>query len=260
MVRIIPRKTKVKLEFVKGVTGLDLVIGVILAAILIILIASDFDGHIWFAIVWAIFGVAMFFKLADSERFYITVAHLIRYSMQKKKYEKNPKKGKANIKDIIPFESIYRERYISFGGYYAEVLEIKPILFGLLNEYSQNNVIDVGFGNALRRLEENQVCELVKINKAMVLDNYSYNENKKYDRLLDQLYEKQMTQEEVDARAPIFEERVAFFEDRNRTNKIYKDYFYLVVMEKILSRLKTQLMVWLHRLLQVLHQFKQTDL
>ena len=238
MVRIIPRRTKVKLEFMKGVTGIDLLIGVVAAVVLILLAASNFDGHVWIAMVWAIFSISLFFKIADSDRFYVTIIHLARFSMQKKKYEKNPKKGKGNIKDIIPFDSIYQDRCISFGNYFAEVLEVKPILFDLLNEYSQNNVIDIGFGNAIRRLDDNQVCELVKINKAMVLDSYTYNENKKYDRLLDQMYEGQMSQGEVDARAPILEERVAFIEDKNRTNKIYKDYFYLVVLGKDIEALE----------------------
>ena len=238
MVRIVPRRTKVKLEFVKGFTGIDLVLAIVVAAILIVLAASNFPGHVWIAMAWAILGLSLFFKIADSDRFYVTIGHLARFSMQKKKYEKGSKDGKGNIKDIIPFESIYQDRCISYGNYYAEVIEVKPILFDLLNEYSQNNVIDIGFGNALRRLDDSQVCELVKINKAMVLDNYSYAENKKYDRLLDQLYEKQMSQEEIDARAPIFEERVSFIEDKNRANKIYKDYFYLVVMGKDLEALE----------------------
>ncbi len=184
MVRIIPRRTKVKLEFVKGFTGIDLVIALVVAAVLIVLAASNFPGHIWIAMVWAIFGLSMFFKIADSDRFYVTIMHLARFSLQKKKYEKAPKSGKANIKDIIPFESLYEDRFISYGSYYGAVLEVKPILFGLLNEYSQNNVIDVGFGNALRRLEDGQVCELIKLNKAMVLDNYAFLEDKKYERLL----------------------------------------------------------------------------
>ena len=232
MVRIIPRRTKVKLEFARGFTAIDLILAVIVATILIVLVASDFSGHIWVAIVWAIFGISLFFKISDSDRLYITYVHIIRYSMQKKVYEKLPKNNKPNIKSIVPFESIYQDRFISFGDYYAQVLEVKPILFGLLNEYNQNNVIDVGFGNALRRLEESQVCEIIKINKAMVLDNYAYNENKKFDRLLEQVYDKQMTQQELDAREPIFQERLAFIESRNRKEKIYKDYFYIVVLGK----------------------------
>ena len=241
MVRVVPRRTKVKLEFVKGFTGIDLLIALVVAVVLIVLAASNFPGHIWIAMAWAIIGLSLFFKIADSDRFYVTLAHLARFSMQKKKYQKAPKSGKGNIKDIIPYEKFYEEKLIDYNGYYAGVLEVKPILFDLLNETSQNNVIDIGFGNALRRLDDNQVCEIVKLNKAMVLDNYSYIENKKYDRLLDQLYEKQMSQEEIDARAPIFEERVNFIENKNRTDKIYKDYFYLVVLGKDIEALENTL-------------------
>ena len=145
MVRIVPRKTKVKLEFMKGVTGIDLILALVLSAVLGVLIAANFPGHIWFAVAWGVFGVSLFFKVADSDRFYVTIMHLVRFSMQKKKYEKKPVKGKPNIKDIIPFEGIYQDRCIDYGGYYAEVLEVKPILFELLNEYSQNNVIDIGY-------------------------------------------------------------------------------------------------------------------
>ena len=126
MVRIIPRRTKVKLEFMKGVTGIDLLIGVIAVVVLILLAASNFEGHIWIALVWAIFSISLFFKIADSDRFYVTIMHLARFSMQKKKYEKNPKKGKGNIKDIIPFDSISKPAkyfmlpyllWVTFAGY-----------------------------------------------------------------------------------------------------------------------------------------------
>lgn len=240
MVRVIPRRTKVKLEFVKGVTGLDLVIGVVEAAILGVLIGANFPGHYWIAIAWGIFAISMFFKVSDSERFYVTISYLARFSMQKKKYQKEPAKGKPNMQNIIPFEGIHQDRFISYGDYYGAVLEVKPILFGLLNDFNQDNVIE-SFANALRRLDGGQTCEIVKINKAMVLDNFTYNENKKYDRLLDMMYEGQMSQGEVDSRAPIFEERVSFLEDKNRKNKIYKDFFYLCVFDKDIEALENSI-------------------
>ncbi len=237
MVRIIPRRTKVRLEFIRGITGIDLIIAIVACAVLGVLIGSNFTGSIWVALVWGVFAVSLFFKISDGERMYVTISYLVRFSMQKKKYTKAPEKGKANIHEIIPFEGIHKDRFISFGGYYAQVLEIKPILFGLLNEFNQDNVINA-FANAIRRLDSTQTCEIIKINKALVLDNFTYNENKKYDNLMDMMYEGQMSQGEVDARAPIFEERVAFLEDKNRKNKIYKDYFYLVVFDKDIESLE----------------------
>ena len=113
MVRIIPRRTKVKLEFIRGFTAIDLILAVIAAVVLIVLIISNFEGHIWVAIVWAIFGVSLFFKISDSDRLYITYVHIIRYTMQKKTYQKYPKNNKPNVKAIFPFEGIYQDRFLS---------------------------------------------------------------------------------------------------------------------------------------------------
>ena len=116
MVRIIPRRTKVKLEFMKGVTGIDLLIGVVAAVVLILLAASNFDGHVWIAMVWAIFSISLFFKIADSDRFYVTIIHLARFSMQKKKYEKK-------YKGVLPTQQIeqrFAERVEHYKRFQAD--------------------------------------------------------------------------------------------------------------------------------------------
>ncbi len=231
MVRIIPRRTKVKSEFVKGVTGLDLVLGLIFAAIAIILFLANFELHIWIAIAWCIIAVSMYFKLADDVRFYNTLVFLLRYSAQKKKFSKNDNKKKSNIKEMIAYEGIYQDRYINFGPYYGQVIEVQPMFFTLLTEYYQDNVIE-SFANALRRLSMDQTCSIVKISKPMILDRYIHNENAKYEVLYDMQYDGQITQEEIDARSPIFEERVSLYEFMNRQSKIFKDHFYIVVYDK----------------------------
>lgn len=232
MVRVIPRKTKVKSEFIRGVTGLDLVLGLIFIAIAIVLFLANFEFHVWIAIAWLIIAVSMFFKLADDDRFYTTLVFLTRYMVQKKKFSKGDGgKKKSNIHEMIAYEGIYQDRYINFGLYFAEVIEIQPMFFTLLTEYYQDNVIE-SFANALRRLTADQTCEIVKISKPMILDKYIYNENHKYDVLYDMQYDGQISQVEIDTRAPIFEERVSLYEMMNRQTKIFKDHFYLVVYDK----------------------------
>ena len=232
MVRVIPRKTKVKSEFVRGVTGLDILLGLIFAAIAIILFLANFELHIWIGIAWCIIAISMFFKLADDDRFYTTLVFLLRYSVQKKKFIKNgDDKKKSNIKEIIAYEGIYQDKFINFGPYYAQVIEIQPMFFTLLTEYYQDNVIE-SFANALRRLNADQTCSIVKISKPMILDRYIHNENSKYDVLYDLQYDGQISQVEIDARAPIFEERVSLYEFMNRQAKIFKDHFSLVVYDK----------------------------
>lgn len=232
MVRIIPRKTKVKSEFVRGVTGLDILIGVVALAIAIILFMANFELHIWIAIAWCIIAVSLFLKFADDTRFYNTLVFLLRYSVQKKKFSKGDgEKKKSDINEMIAYEGIYQDRFVNFGPYYAQVIEIQPMFFTLLTEYYQDNVIE-GFANALRRLNMNQTCSIIKISKPMILDRYIYNENHKYDVLYDMQYDGQISQAEIDARAPIFEERVSLYEFMNRQNKVFKDHFYLVVYDK----------------------------
>lgn len=231
MVRIIPRKTKVKFEFFRGVTGLDILLGAIFLAIAIILFTSNFPMAIWVGIAWVIIAVSLFFKFADDVRFYTTIIYLLKFSAQKKKFVKGSENKKGDIKEMLPYEGIVQDRYIDFGIYYGMVIEVQPMFFTLLTENFQDNVIE-SFANALRRLNNNQTCSIVKIRKPMVLDHYIYNENKKYDTLYDMQYDGQITEKEIDARAPIFEERVSFFEYINRQAKIYKDYFYLVIYDK----------------------------
>ncbi len=231
MVRIIPRKTKVKFEFFRGVTGLDILLGAIFLAIAIILFTSNFPMAIWVGIAWVIIAVSLFFKFADDVRFYTTIIYLLKFAAQKKKFVKGSENKKGDIKEMLPYEGIVQDRYIDFGIYYGMVIEVQPMFFTLLTENFQDNVIE-SFANALRRLNNNQTCSIVKIRKPMVLDHYIYNENKKYDTLYDMQYDGQITEKEIDARAPIFEERVSFFEYINRQAKIYKDYFYLVIYDK----------------------------
>ena len=238
MVRIIPRKTKVKFEFFRGVTGLDILLGFIFAAIAAILFAANFSFHIWIGVAWLIIAVSLFFKLADDDRFYVTLIYLLKYSVQKKKFIKGTDNKKGDISEILPYESIIQDRFINYGSYYGMVVEIQPMFFTLLTENFQDNVIE-SFANAIRRLNNDQTCSIVKVRKPMVLDRYIYNENKKYDTLYDLQYDGQITEQEIDTRSPIFEERVSFYEMLNRQQKVYKDYFYLVVFDKDRELLET---------------------
>ena len=69
MQRLIPRKTKVKLEFMRGITILDILLAAIGVAVAIILFLSNFSHHIIVAFVFAIIWVSLFFKVSEDERF-----------------------------------------------------------------------------------------------------------------------------------------------------------------------------------------------
>lgn len=229
--RLIPRKIKVKTEFFKNVTLSDIIFAFIGIGVAIALFTANFAYHIWVAIGWLVLVVSMFLPVADGIRFYYTLGYLFRFFAQKKKYTKDAKKEKADIKQIIPFVGFTQDRFIDFKEYFAEVIEVSPIEFGLLNEFKQNMLIET-FANAIRRLTNQQSASIVKISKAMILDNFIYLEDKKYDALMDLQYEGEMTPQEIESRAGIFEGRVSRVESFNRQDKVYKDFFYIVVYDK----------------------------
>ena len=236
--RIIPRKIKIKTEFFKGVTLSDIICAFIGIGVAVALFTANFDYHVWIGIGWLIFAVAMFLPVADGIRFYYTLGYLFRFFAQKKKYSRGAKKQTAEVKTIIPFTGFTQDRFIDYGDYYAQVIEISPVEFGLLNEFKQNMLIET-FANAIRRLSDTQSANIVKLSKALILDNYVYVEDKKYDELMDLQYEGEMTSKEVEARAGIFEDRVSRVEALNRQEKVYKDYFYFVVYDKDKEILET---------------------
>ncbi|MDD4110365.1 MAG: ATP-binding protein [Clostridia bacterium] len=229
--RLIPRRIKVKTEFFKNITLSDIIFAFIGIGVAIALFTANFEYHIWVAIGWVIIVGSMFLPVADGIRFYFTLGYLFRFFAQKKKFTKESTNEKADIKQIIPFVGFTKDRFIDFKDYFAEVIEVSPIEFGLLNEFKQNMLIDT-FGNALRRLNEQQSATIVKLSKAMILDNFIYLEDKKYDTLMDLQYEGEMTPQEIEARSGIFEGRVSRVESLNRQEKVYKDYFYIVVYDK----------------------------
>ena len=65
--KIIPRKTKVRTEFVRGITLMDIIVGVIGIVVALALFFSNFAGNLglWFGIAWITVIVAMYFKVAD---------------------------------------------------------------------------------------------------------------------------------------------------------------------------------------------------
>ena len=236
--RIIPRKIKVKTEFFKNITLADIIVAFVGIGVAVGFFLANFEYHIWAGIIWLVFAIAMFFPVADGVRMYYTLGYLFRFFAQKKKYTKDAKAENAKISAIIPFEGIIQDRFIDYKDYYAQVVEITPLEFGLLNEFKQNMLIET-FANALRRLTDFQQAAIIKESKAMVLDNYVYLEDRKLDDLEELHLEGEITQEEIDARSGVFEGRVSRVEGLNRQEKVYKDHFYFVIFDKDREALET---------------------
>lgn len=232
--RFIPRKTKVKMEFFKGITLSDILVAAIGLGGFFFFAISNLPYHWYLALGWLSICAMLFMPVDEELKLYGCLGLMIRFIAFKKKYNKaevNKKTGKLQIKEIIPYEGLIKEKFIDYKDYYGMVVEIKPIEFGLLGEHKQDMAVK-SFANALRRLNVDQSASIIKTNKAIIFDDYVQAEDKKYDNLMELQYEGEMTDEEIQARADVFEARVSSIEHINREDKIFRDYFYIIVYDK----------------------------
>ena len=231
--RFIPTKPKVKTTLFKNFTILDSVLILIGIGIAILLATTNmFDTWIYnlyvaffFAGVWFM----LFLELSDGIRLYYGIVLSFKYMAYHKHYSKKAT-GNTNIKNIMPFDDINTENFLKFGDYYAMVVEIFPMSFGLLTEERQNMCIDC-FANAIQRLNGSQQMSIVKTRKPMLLDDMASYEDYRYNTLQDMAEWGFYTPDELDSRSPVFEERLQAINFMNNQEKIIKDHFYLVIYD-----------------------------
>ena len=191
MMRFIPRKTKVKITLFKNFTILDCVLILIGLATTILLatVFNVFSYWLYNLYVAMFFGgmyTVLFLELGDGLRVYMSIVLFFKYLAYYKHYSKN-NKGKTNIKGIMPFDDLNTDKFLKFGEYYGQVIEIFPMSFGLLTEEKQDMTINC-FASAISRLNITQQMSIVKTKKPMVLDAMANYEDYRYNTLNDMKY------------------------------------------------------------------------
>lgn len=228
----IPRKTKVRMEFYKGIGLIDILyLAIGIAVLLLIAFSNGINPEIKVALCMAWVGVviSLFMPIADGKRLFATLWILFRFLAEQKKYSKHPKRKYQPMTEMMPYSDI-TNGLIDYKEYYAGVIEIRPVEFGLLNEEKQNMVVRT-FSNALRALSVGQHASIVKVQQPMVLDDYRLSEDRKYDEVADLVSEGEMKPEEAEARSKIFEARMQHLRSFEEMERIYMDHFYVVVYD-----------------------------
>ena len=107
--RFIPKKTKVKMEFFKGVTLADIAVAALGVGGFFGLALANFAYHWYLAIGWVALVATMFIPIDDGLRLYGSIGLLFRFMAFKKKYNKDDvdkKTGVSAMKAIVPFDGI----------------------------------------------------------------------------------------------------------------------------------------------------------
>lgn len=232
MVRYIPGKTRIKIEFAKNITLGDILMFMFcIAGLGLILLSAGFGQYkLWFAIAWGAISISLFIPIDEGLRLYSSIILLLRFTAFRKKYinVKDKVRGYRNMSEITPFISIDAGKYINLGEYYGMVLEIKPVALELMQEDAQDTLINT-FARGLRRMTGNQTAMIVKTRRPVRFDEFLKNDDEKY-ALLNRLFEQgYYTENELDSRNLIFRERVSFLQNAMNAEPILQNFFYLVV-------------------------------
>ena len=231
--RFIPRKTKVKTTLFRNFTVFDCIMMLIGVALTVLLATTNlFEQwiyNLYLAMFFAGIWIMLFLELSEGIRLYFGIVLSFKYMAYHKFYSKK-KTGNANIKNIMPFDDLNTENFLKFGDYYAMVIEIFPMSFGLLTEERQDMTIN-SLATAIQRLNLSQKCSIVKTRKPMLLDDMAKYEDYRYNTMQEMHERGLYTPDELDSRAPVFEERLQAINFMNHTEKIIKDHFYMVVYD-----------------------------
>lgn len=228
--RIIPKKTKIKVEFYRNFTLADILIGMAGVGLEFLVMFTDY-GVLTYILMALVLGVFICLYLPVSgERLYLQIKSLIRFLFSKKKYAKNGEDSGVDISTLIPFTDI-RDGLICYGTYYGGVLEIMSKEFRLLTGYKQSEIIDKAFASILKSVSGGTSASLVKIDRPILLDKHIAQEkSKKSD--VDKLYEAEgISYEESTARKNIIDNRTEILSELNTGSRIMRSGYYFVVYD-----------------------------
>ena len=228
--RIIPRRTKVKVEFYRNVSLVDLIIGVIGIGIELLLLFANF-GRMQYLIMAVVLGVFVCLYLpVDGEKLYIQMGSWLVYSVSNKKFKKKTGNSKDDMSVLFPYKGIH-DGLIEYDEYAAGVLEISPKEFRLLSEYKQNELIDKVFANVIKGVTGKTRASLVKIDRPIMLDDYIAQERKKKSEIDKTMESGGIAYEETTSRKHIIDDRAAILEELNGNSLVYKSAYYFVVYD-----------------------------
>lgn len=225
--RIIPKNTKVRLQFYKNVTITDVILAVIGLGFLALAVSSNLPNKWIVAMVILIIFAPLFIPIGDV-KFYNAIGYGLKFVFAKKNFAKS-KHGKSNIGTIVPYlkieDNLIRQKENGFTG----VIEIKPIEFNMLSEYKQNYFIDGVLSNILKNIGVFQELDIVKLERPIIFDDYVTNECTRLQSIIEANENKQLSENEFRSRAEILEDRINIIDKINSEEKIYASSYYIVI-------------------------------
>lgn len=224
--RIIPKSTKVKVQFYKGIGLSDIILGVIALAFVALAATSNLPNKYFLAIGILIIVAPLYIPIGDI-RLYQALGYAFKFGIAQKTFSK-AKKGNAHISVVVPYSKISDDLIFQKDNVVTGVIEVKPIEFNMLSEHKQNYLIDV-VSNTLKNVGIMQEYNLIKLEKPIIFDNYLKNELTRIQKLIAENENNNLTEEELRKRVEIIEDRVNVIDSVNSDEKIFASAYYIAI-------------------------------
>lgn len=225
--RIIPKNTKIRMQFYKGIGIYDVIIGIIALAFIALAATSNLPNKYFICLIVLMIAAPLFIPIGDI-KLYQALGYAVNFAVAKKSFGKD-KKGNSHISTVIPYSKIQDDCIIGKDGLFTGVIEVTPIEFNMLSPMKQNFLIDGVISNTLRNVGVFQEYNIVKIEKPIIFDGYLNNELNRIQNLIAENENGNLQEDEFRKRVEVIEDRMNLIDSLNSNEKIYASYYYIVL-------------------------------
>ncbi|MCR5177850.1 MAG: DUF87 domain-containing protein [Lachnospiraceae bacterium] len=242
--RVIPKKTNVRLELFPGLEVVDVLVGAVGASLTVMLLLANIPGHLIMALIIAVLTAALVIPL-DDDKGYLMILFFLRYLGRPKHFDKRSKikpgkKDALAVEDITSFTGI-DGKFIEYGGEYsATVVNIPSVEFRFYTETRQNNMIDRVFGGILRTAADGEQILMVKLDRPLVYDECIDSEQEKLSDLEEAYLNGLLTNDELTVRVGIVQDRIEQLKNMNFKQRIFQPFHYVMFIHKDRSLIQSQ--------------------
>lgn len=227
--RLIPRNTKVKMQFYKGITLCDIVLALLCLTLLALVISSNFTYKYVIALVILCCFIPLFVSIGK-ERIYISIFYLFKYAASKKRFSKTENTS-ADMAKLVPYQCCENNLIKNKDDSYTGIIKITPINFHLLSQEKQIHLIDRVLSNILNSLTEHQSAEFIKIDKELNLDSQLQAELARMARLIELSEKGIITKNEYTTKMDIIQDRIEIIDQLNGAQSTINPSYYFAITD-----------------------------
>lgn len=226
MQRTLPRESKIRISFWRGITIPDLLVALLGLLFFALIVSGGGEIVVILGILFMCFYCTLFFNIY-SERGYNLLCYSIKFWISNNIFTKNAK-NEANIKTLTGIEKITDNIAYCKDGTAIGAIMLQPIEFRLLGEDKQNYYIDDLLAGALRTIPHGYEIGIFKKEMRLDLSKHISSELGRMEGLLARYKNNELTKNETIARYNASKSANSILETIDKAGLNQDAYFILV--------------------------------